>query len=401
MLRISQLKFPIHTNFDNNNTPNRNIDYFGRKPKGQMEIQKNHPKNSSEHNALKALILKYLKIAEAELLDFKIVKKSLDARKKPNLYHVFSVDVTLKNEAHVLKKKIKNINIINEKPYILPALSKKPLKNPPIIIGFGPAGIFCAYILAKCGYNPVVLERGTDVDQRIKNVEAFWEEGVLNENSNVQFGEGGAGTFSDGKLNTLVKDKFGRNRFVLETLVEHGAPEHILYEQKPHVGTDLLANVVKNIRKTIIKLGGTIHFHTKVEAIQINQSTLGNVKFTIETCQTEKNMNPISVDAKTYYSDILVLAIGHSARDTFRHLHELKVPMEAKSFAVGLRIEHPQTLIDESQYGFTRAQGNLTDLDTEKKFSLPPATYKMAEQLENGRGVYTFCMCPGGYVVNA
>ncbi|MCL2864365.1 MAG: FAD-dependent oxidoreductase [Lachnospiraceae bacterium] len=339
MLRINQLKLPIH--------------------------------HSEEE--LKEKIFKILKVNGDQIVNYKISKQSIDARKKPTLFYVYTIDVQVYHEKEVLRKSLQNVMIYEEKTYIIPKKMDKKSDTRPIIIGFGPTGIFSAYLLAKCGLNPLVLERGADVDTRIKDVEAFWKGNLLNPNSNVLFGEGGAGTFSDGKLNTLVKDKFGRNQFVLKTLVEHGAPAEILYEQKPHIGTDILAQVVRRIRKSIETFGGEICFHTKVTDI-FRKNPADDL-----TVQTSR---------KDYITDTVILAIGHSARDTFEMLYERGVPMLAKSFAVGLRIEHHQTLINESQYGISH------DV-------LPPASYKLAEQLDNGRGVYSFCMCPGGYVVNA
>ena len=242
------------------------------------------------------------------------------------------------------------------------------------VIGSGPSGLFCAYMLAKAGYKPILLERGASVEERTKDVERFWKTGQLDPESNVQFGEGGAGTFSDGKLNTLVKDTFGRNRKVLEIFVEHGAPEEILYVNKPHIGTDILTTVVKKMRDAIVAAGGEVHFHSKVTDLQIQNHCLQSV--------TVNGKHEIPCN-------IAILAIGHSARDTFQMLYEKGIPMEPKSFAVGVRVEHKQTMINLSQYGM------------EENSVLPAASYKVAEQLSNGRGVYSFCMCPGGYVVNA
>ena len=285
-----------------------------------------------------------------------------------------------------LKHKIKNPNVLFRGPiadYKIIPCGEQSLRERPVIIGSGPAGLFCTYALAKMGYRPLLLERGEAVDVRVKDVEDFWKNGKLKSNSNVQFGEGGAGTFSDGKLNTLVHDKEGRGREVLEVFVKHGAPEQILYDNKPHIGTDILVDVVKNMRASIEKSGGEVRFHTKVSAVNFEEKDGEKALVSLEIQDT--HTNEISVIP----TELAVLAIGHSARDTFHMLHEKEIPMEAKSFAVGVRAEHLQTMIDESQYGSAR------------KNSLPAAAYKLTAKLENGRGVYTFCMCPGGYVVNA
>lgn len=328
-----------------------------------------------DSEALVQKICKTLHIQRDALLDYKIHKRSIDARKKPDIRYSYTVDVKIKGENKVLRRSLRQVTKIEEKQYHIPTCGQTPLLHRPVVIGSGPAGLFCAYLLAKSGLKPVLYERGAAVEERLADVENFWETGVLKPNSNVQFGEGGAGTFSDGKLNTLVKDAQGRGRFVLETFVQFGAPEDILYEQKPHIGTDILIRVVKNMREEIIRLGGEIHFH----------SQMTDVKMESGSC-----IRGIQINSETWVeTEVLVLALGHSARDTFQMLLDRKFSLEAKSFAVGVRIEHPQDMISENQYGQT---GNP---------NLPAASYKLAEKLENGRGVYTFCMCPGGYVVNA
>lgn len=332
---------------------------------------------------LRRKILKVLHISEEQLISYTIRKQSIDARKKPTLFYVYTVDVEVKKENQV-KKHCKNGNVkFIEKPqkYEFIPSGEKTLKNRPVIIGTGPAGLFCGYLLAVNGYHPVLLERGADVDARQEDVEKFWNGGPLNPYSNVQFGEGGAGTFSDGKLNTLVHDSKGRNQKVLEIFVKAGADPEILYQQKPHVGTDVLSNVVKNIRNEIISLGGEVHFYQQVTDILFEGTDQRMLKAVEVT------------DARTGEKEVLqtkvaVLAIGHSARDTFSMLKGHKIPMEAKSFAVGVRMEHPQTMINESQYGPGHED-------------LPAAAYKLTAKTSSGRGVYTFCMCPGGYVVNA
>ena len=342
----------------------------------QLKLQIPHTEEQLEEK-----IKKVLGIRKTDLLSFRILKRSLDARKKPVLFYVYTVEAEVKREK-ALKHKIKNPNVLFRGPiadYKIIPCGEQSLRERPVIIGSGPAGLFCTYALAKMGYRPLLLERGEAVDVRVKDVEDFWKNGKLKSNSNVQFGEGGAGTFSDGKLNTLVHDKEGRGREVLEVFVKHGAPEQILYDNKPHIGTDILVDVVKNMRASIEKSGGEVRFHTKVSAVNFEEKAL--VSLEIQDTHT----NEISVIP----TELAVLAIGHSARDTFHMLHEKEIPMEAKSFAVGVRAEHLQTMIDESQYGSAR------------KNSLPAAAYKLTAKLENGRGVYTFCMCPGGYVVNA
>ncbi len=314
----------------------------------------------------------------SEIVDIRILKHSIDARKKPQLFHVYTLGISLRNtgaEEKVIKRcKSQNISRYTQKPYTFAVSEKNELKAPPVIIGMGPAGLFCTYMLAKHGYQPILLERGYDVATRTRDVETFWNEGILNPESNVQFGEGGAGTFSDGKLNTLVKDRNGRNKEVLRILVEFGAPERILYENKPHIGTDILKDVVSGMRSYVIANGGTVRFGAKVTGLETDNGTL----------------NAVIVNDKEYIKTTqAVLAIGHSARDTFAYLDSIHVPMEAKAFAVGMRVEHPQRLINECMYG--REHGN----------ALPAAPYKLTAQTTVGRGVYSFCMCPGGYVVNA
>lgn len=344
--------------------------------KGMIRI--NQIKLPIEHTAeeLEAKIRKALKLAKGQDFSYEIVKQSIDARKKPALQMVYSVNVTVDSEASVLNKVNDNsIMSINVKEYALPAPQSPSSSLRPVIAGAGPAGLFCAYALVCAGLHPLVLERGKCVTERTKDVASFWESGVLNTSSNVQFGEGGAGTFSDGKLNTLVKDPLGRNRFVLETFVKFGAPRRILYENKPHIGTDVLADVILHMRQYMEEKGAEFRF---------------------ESCmtdyRTEKNtVTAVEINHSEWVStSFLVLAIGHSARDTFRMLHEKGgLSMSAKAFAVGLRVEHPQRMINLQQYG---------ELYADK---LPTAPYKVTANLKNGRGVYSFCMCPGGYVVNA
>ena len=301
--------------------------------------------------------------------DFKIIKKSIDARDKiDGVFYVYEVVTKVENENLFLKTN--NVVKYTKEEYIIPT-NNKELKIRPIVIGFGPAGLFCSYILAKANLNPIVFERGQKIEERTKDVENFWTNNHLNVDSNIQFGEGGAGTFSDGKLNTSLK-KSVRQKFVLETFVECGAPEEILYLNKPHIGTDILRNVIKNMRNKIIELGGTINYNSKLTNIKIKNNQIKSV---------------IINDKDEYETDNLIIAIGHSARDTFKMLNN-HLKMEPKSVAVGIRVQHDQNSINENQYG-------------EDSKYLPPADYKLTYQTKEGRGVYSFCMCPGGFVVNS
>ncbi len=307
-----------------------------------------------------------------------IVRRSIDARKKPRLYFNYILNVQVHNEQEVYCKCDKSrVLLWDEKPYQFPAGLYKGKKRP-VIIGTGPAGLFCGYMLAEAGFCPILLERGKPVEERTKDVEKFWETGYLDPESNVQFGEGGAGTFSDGKLNTLVKDKYGRNRKVLSLFVEAGAPEEILYDHKPHMGTDILCRVVSNLRKAILDKGGEVWFEAKATDFVIEQGKIAGV---------------IINGTQMLKAEYVVLAPGHSARDTFSMLYEKGIGMEAKALAVGLRVEHPQGMINISQYGEGVKAG-------EEKM-LGSAPYKVTAKASDGRGVYSFCMCPGGYVVNA
>ena len=347
-----------------------------------------------------------LGVTPDDILSMTVRRHAIDARKKPRIYDVFTVDVGL---AKGVRPHCKG-NVMDageaEVSYVFPERDEE-LPYRPVIAGFGPAGIFCAYELALHGCRPIVLERGSDSDTRVQDVERFWKEGVLHPESNVQFGEGGAGTFSDGKLNSRIKDKTGRIGEVLKVLVEHGAPPEILYEAEPHIGTDLLRDVVKRIREHIIALGGEVRFHTKLIGIEI----AGGRVCAVTVGQRDRYNGPLY----RIETDTLVLAIGHSARDTFLMLRDAGVAMEPKAFAVGLRVLHPQDLIDAAQYGVKRDvgqgdDGNGVKPDAEQgedcamqdwERTLPPAAYKLTHQTAYGRGVYSFCMCPGGYVVNA
>ncbi|MGN8800345.1 NAD(P)/FAD-dependent oxidoreductase [Candidatus Merdisoma sp. HCP28S3_D10] len=322
-----------------------------------------------------------LKVSSDKIEQLTIQKKSVDARKKPISY-VYTVDVKLKGEEKLLKKlHNRNVTAAVKKAYHFPEPGREKLPHRPVIVGTGPAGLFCGLMLARAGYRPILLERGETARKRKETVDRFWGGGALKLHSNVQFGEGGAGTFSDGKLNTLVKDPEGRGRLVLQTFVQAGAPEEILYWNKPHLGTDVLIGMVEHIRKEIEDLGGQVYFDTQLVDIEIRDGQVCGV-YTRKSGEQEGEPSYLE-------TEVLVLAIGHSARDTFAMLRDRKIPMERKAFAVGVRIEHPQELINVSQYG-----EHYPD-------ELPTAAYKVTRKVGGDRGVYSFCMCPGGYVVNA
>lgn len=341
----------------------------------QVKIRPDHSMDQLKHK-----IAEILRVRDSEILSFLIVRRSIDARKKPDIFYSYTVDVLLKNEGKIIagnkaQKSAKNgqISLAETVRYHFPEQTGKPSMEP-VIVGTGPAGLFCGYFLALGGYRPILLERGADADTRVRDVEDFWQGGPLKADSNVQFGEGGAGTFSDGKLNTLIKDRDGRGRAVLETFVRFGADESILYDSKPHIGTDILCSVVKRMREEIISLGGTVRFHSKVTDIVGEKDRVEGVIINGQEFLPCRQ---------------LVLAVGHSARDTFSMFYRKRIAMEAKAFAVGLRVEHLQSLINVSQYGMSDPG------------SLGAAPYKLAAQTSTGRSVYSFCMCPGGYVVNA
>jgi len=320
-------------------------------------------------------IIHRLKITKEDLLSYTIEKKSIDARKS-TINFTYRVLVKVKNEKAVLRgKNLKNIEIV-ENPGKLPEVQKvssKTFNKPPIVVGSGPSGLLAALLLAESGAEPVLLERGMPVDERTKDVYEFWEKGLLKENSNVQFGEGGAGTFSDGKLTTQIKDP--RVKKVLKALIDAGAPPEIGYLNKPHVGTDILEVVVKNLREKIKSLGGKVLFEHQVTDLIIEKEQIRGV--------IVKNREEI-------LSDHVILALGHSARDTFLMLYEKGVALEQKPFSLGLRIEHLQEKIDKVQYGKYYNHPRLKAGD-----------YKLSYHGKNGRGLYTFCMCPGGEVIGA
>ncbi len=343
----------------------------------QIRVPLNHSRDNIEHKIRKILNLK-----KDREFTFEIQKQSIDARRGKEAVYVYTADADLgmrpeKEKKFVEKIHNNNIMLTNDKPYHFFQTGTASLRHRPVIAGSGPAGMFCAYLLALHGYHPVILERGKTAEERRQDVEQFWKDGILNPGSNVQFGEGGAGTFSDGKLNTLVKDPSGRNRFVLETFVRFGADSSILYVNKPHIGTDMLTGILENMREEIIRLGGTFYFETCLTDFEVKNDRVCSV--TVESPMGRQQIP----------ADVLILAIGHSARDTYEMLLQKQVPMQAKAFAVGLRIEHPQSMINELQYH-----------GADMRY-LPAASYKVSASMPDGRGVYSFCMCPGGYVVNA
>ncbi len=333
---------------------------------------------SYTENDVRRKVASIFRMKPEEIKKIEIRKESLDARKKPQLCYSLVVDVLVENEKNILSRcKSRDVNQVFEKPYVFPESAGLRVTERPVIIGAGPAGLVCAYYLAKNGYAPILLERGKCVEERMKDVESFWQTGTLNPESNVQFGEGGAGTFSDGKLNTLVKDKSGRCREVLRLFAEMGAPADIVYKQKPHVGTDLLVNMVRNLRREIIDAGGEIRFESKVTDIELCDGAVSAL---------------IINDGEKLKAKHVVLAVGHSARDTFQMLFSKGLEMQPKAFAVGYRVQHAQEMIDRSQYG----------IQTEEVLrEIGASSYKLTAKTTSGRGVYSFCMCPGGYVVNA
>ena len=315
---------------------------------------------------LPAKVAKAARVRESEIRDLKIVRRSIDARRKPDVFFVYSVDFSC-------SRKLK-LPVAEDK--VMPAVrhGSRTMEGRPVIAGFGPCGMFAALTLAEQGYRPIVLERGGPMDERVRKVERFWKDGTLDPECNVQFGEGGAGTFSDGKLTTGIHDP--RIRHVLEVFVRCGAPEEILIDQKPHIGTDKLRIVVRNVRRAVEDGGGEIRFHTRLAEVVRED---GNVTGVIAEGPDGRVRIP---------TEAVILAIGHSSRDTLRELRREGIAMEQKPFSIGVRIEHPQEMIDRAQYG--EAAGNP---------DLPPATYQLSWHVADGRGVYTFCMCPGGRVI--
>ena len=333
---------------------------------------------------LEKRIRKALRLGEDRPLSYEIKRHSIDARKKPQLFNIYTIDADLQMGLKAEKKLVsklrsKDVSVIVPERYQFPEAGNEQLTNRPVVIGAGPAGLFCALMLAEHGYMPILLERGKCVEERAEDIARYWETGKLDPSSNVQFGEGGAGTFSDGKLNTQINDKTGRSGEVLRIFTEAGAPEDILYESRPHIGTDKLKVVIPAIRARIIAEGGEVRFRTTVTDLKI----------------AEGSVTAVLLDGGgKIETDTVILAPGHSARDTMRSLYEKGIPVEQKAFAIGLRVSHPQSLIDKAQYG-------VWEKEEMEKLGLTAANYKLTARAASGRGVYSFCMCPGGYIVDA
>ena len=344
----------------------------------QLKLPCGHTEQDFENK-----IRKMLRAGENAKLSCEIRRHSVDARKKPQLFDIYTVDVDTgegfkSDKKRVGKLRNKDIAVVSPSKYSFPDAGKEIPQRRPVIIGAGPAGLFCALMLAEHGYSPILLERGRCVEERSRDIRSYWETGVLDPASNVQFGEGGAGTFSDGKLNTQINDKTGRSGAVLRIFAEAGAPEDILYEARPHIGTDRLMEVIPAIRRRILAAGGDVRFGAQVTDLETEEGKIRAV---------------VLSDGSRIEADTVVLAPGHSARDTMQSLFDRGVPMQQKAFAVGFRVSHPQRLIDRSQYG--------VEGEERAKLGLPAANYKLTAKASSGRGVYSFCMCPGGYIVDA
>lgn len=363
-----------------------------------IRINQIKTKCSHKEPDLESLIRRELRLKKSDHFSWKVLRHSVDARKKPGLFDVWSVGVNLLGpdgrenfgKEKGLAEKLRNANILYKEAvcYRFPAHEPyaKPLDERPVILGMGPCGLFCALKLAEEGYAPIILERGAPMEQRITDVENFWKSGELNPNSNIQFGEGGAGTFSDGKLTTNVRDACGRNEEVEEMFIAAGAPRDIAWENLPHIGTDELRHVIVTMRKKIISLGGEVRFGHCVKNICMSEGQKGR-----------KCLTGIYVEhgGESYFlkTQILILAPGHSSRELIRTLYSDGIPMTQKNFAVGVRVSHPQSMINTQQYGISSEEMRY--------LHLPQVSYKLTARASHGRGVYSFCMCPGGYIVNA
>ncbi len=330
-----------------------------------------------DENDLRLAVLKALGIEASQLKSIEIGRSSLDARKKHAIRRVYTLHVKVDDEKQVLEKQEKNhkVSLAPETKYNSPILIRKIKRHRPLVVGTGPAGLFAGLVLAEAGYSPLLIDRGKPVRERTKDVNRFWKNRELNSESNVQFGEGGAGTFSDGKLQTRVKDKLNRDKKVLQEFVLAGAPEEIIYKNKPHLGTAKLTRIVENLRNKVVELGGEYQFQSRMDDLILEGSQIRGVRLQ---------------SGEVIRSDYVILAIGHSSRDTFEMLFSRGVQLAAKPFSVGFRIEHPQAVIDRSQYG--QQAGHLL---------LGAADYQLAHHSSSGRTVYSFCMCPGGLVIGA
>ena len=326
---------------------------------------------------LRAAILKKLHLTDDELLSFSIFRRGVDARKSHNILFTYTLLVEVRNEAEILTRfaKDSHVCIAPDTRYQFVTHAPSEIASRPVVIGMGPAGLFAGLLLAQMGFRPLILERGKAVRERTKDTFGLWRQGMLNPESNVQFGEGGAGTFSDGKLYSQIKDPRHLGRKVLDEFVKAGAPEEILYVSHPHIGTFRLVGMVEKMRETIQSLGGEIRFSSRMDDIEITDGAVTGV---------------VLADGERIPSGHVVLAVGHSARDTFEMIHKRGIYIEAKPFSIGFRIEHPQSLIDNARYG--KNAGNEL---------LGAADYKLVHHAANGRSVYSFCMCPGGTVVAA
>ncbi|MDO8810410.1 MAG: NAD(P)/FAD-dependent oxidoreductase [Gallionella sp.] len=338
----------------------------------EIKLPLDHPEGG-----ISSAIIKRLDIHAHDLLNYRIFRRGVDARKKSNILFTYTLDAEVRDEAAILERfgNDPQVSITPDTSYRFVAQAPQSLALRPVVVGMGPAGLFAGLILAQMGFHPLILERGKAVRERTKDTFGLWRQGVLNPESNVQFGEGGAGTFSDGKLHSQIKDPRHLGRKVLEEFVKAGAPEEILYASKPHIGTFRLVSMVEKMRETIQSLGGEIRFQSRVDDIEITNGKVCGV---------------VLADGERIATNHLVLAVGHSARDTFEMLHQRGVFIEAKPFSIGFRIEHPQSLIDRARYGSNA--GNPL---------LGAADYKLVHHARNGRSVYSFCMCPGGTVVAA
>ena len=355
MLRITEIKLPLISSAETGHT--------------EAEIR--------------AALVRKLAINAADIVSFTIFKRGIDARKSNNILFVYSLDVLVNGEAKLSAKHAKDPHIkpTPDTEYKFVANNSNTNKLRPVVVGFGPAGIFAALILAQAGFKPIVLERGKAVRERTKDTFNLWRKSVLNPESNVQFGEGGAGTFSDGKLWSQIKDPKHYGRKVLQEFVAAGAPPEILYVSHPHIGTFRLVGMVEAMRKSIESLGGEIRFECRVDDIEIGVDSEGQ----------NKVQAVILKSGERIATNHLVLAVGHSARDTFEMIHKKNIYIEAKPFSIGFRIEHPQSLIDKARYGNSYSENTVSKLGS--------AEYKLVHHASNGRSVYSFCMCPGGTVV--